>query len=180
VSETYSTWPHASGSSAIIVFVDRASMELTLKAARKAIKSGTELIWSAPDAIMGVKRYKAFQRDRYPAPSELLKSVDAYMTTYAQIEEATSRENAKKRAVPDEDGFITVTRSSKGGVRREEADEVALRRSEKERKKGEGMGNFYRFQMREKRKMVADETLRKFEEDKRRVHEMRARREAKT
>ena len=36
---------HQSGSTAVVVFVDRASMEASLKAAKKTAREGKEIIW---------------------------------------------------------------------------------------------------------------------------------------
>lgn len=79
---------------------------------------------------------------------------------------------ARQRA-PDEDGFITVVRGGRAGpARLEEAQEKAEKQKEKQR----GKEDFYRFQMREKRKERAGELLRGFEEDRRKVEEMKKRR----
>ena len=168
---------HASGATAIVVFVDRPSMELTLKAARKVAKTGQEIVWGGGIdeklAKLGLQKYQKFNQLRYPSQRELLRSVDGYMTTYAQMEEARSKEHARKRQVPDEEGFVTVTRGSKGGLRKEDAEELAL----KQKAKAKGVENFYRFQMREKRKENQEEMLRKFQDDKRKVEEMRRRRQ---
>ena len=74
--------------------------------------------------------------------------------------------------MPDEDGFVTVTRGSRGAARLEETKELV----EKHKEKSKGLEDFYRFQMREKRKEEHAEMLKKFEEDKRKVEEMRQRR----
>jgi ribosomal RNA-processing protein 7 len=104
---------------------------------------------------------------------DLLQSVDSYMSAYSKLEEARSRANAKKRQMPDEEGFITVTKGARGGVvRMEDAKELG----EKQKAKDHGLEDFYRFQMRERRKEVQGEFLRKFEDDKRRVDEMKKRR----
>jgi ribosomal RNA-processing protein 7 len=164
---------HTSGAHAVVVFVDRPSMEASLKAVKKAIKLGTEVIWGKgiEEKVppQGLQRYSIHNKLRYPSRKELLHSVNEYMSAYSQMEEARSREAAKKRQLPDEDGFVTVT---KGAVRREEANEVAERAKEKSK----GFENFYRFQTREKLKEQQGELVRKFEEDKRRVEEMRKRR----
>lgn len=171
--ETLQTFLHTSGSHAIVVFVDRPSMEAGLKAVKKATKLSTEIIWGkgVEERIptQGFQRYAIENRLQYPSRKELLHSVDEYMSAYSQMEEARSREAAKKRQLPDEDGFITVT---KGAVRKEEARELA----EKAKEKSKGFENFYRFQTREKRKEQQGEMIRKFEEDKRRVEEMKQRR----
>ncbi len=175
--ETWNRTIHPSGSHAVVVFVDRPSMEASLKAARKAAKLGTMIIWGEgiEDRVplLGLKHYEAHHTIRYPSRKELLSSVDSYMSLYGQMEEARSREEAKKRQQPDEEGFITVTKGARGGVvRKEDAKELG----EKQKGKEKGIENFYRFQMRERRKEQQGELMRKFEEDKRRVEEMRKRR----
>ena len=171
--ETWQSTLHTSGSHAVIVFLDRPSMEASLKAVKKATKLGTEVIWGKgiEDRLptQGLQRYSIHNKLQHPSRKELLHSVNEYMSAYSQMEEARSRETAKKHQLPDEDGFVTVT---KGAVRREEANEVA----ERAREKGKGFENFYRFQTREKLREQQDELMRKFEEDKRRVEEMRKRR----
>ncbi|EXJ83284.1 hypothetical protein A1O1_06903 [Capronia coronata CBS 617.96] len=167
---------YQSGSSAIVVFVDKPSMELALKAARRVAKSGPSITWGqGAEAILprlGVKRYEHHKHLQFPSRKEVLRSVNGFMTAYAQLEEARSRETARKRQAPDEDGFVTVTRGSRGSVRAEEAKEIA----EKHKEKSKSLEDFYRFQMRNKRKEEQSEMLRKFGEDKRRVEEMRQRR----
>ncbi|EXJ66509.1 uncharacterized protein A1O5_10178 [Cladophialophora psammophila CBS 110553] len=169
-----------SGATAIVVFVDKASMELTLKAAaRRAAKSGTSITWEDVARLgsnemprLGLTRYEHHKSLQYPSRKDLLRSVNAYMTTYSQLEESRSRDNARKRAIPDEDGFITVTRGSRGSARIEEAKESA----EKQKEKAKALEDFYRFQTRERRKQEQEEIVKRFEEDKRKVEEMRARR----
>ncbi|RVX72606.1 hypothetical protein B0A52_04002 [Exophiala mesophila] len=163
---------HPTGSTAVVVFVDRSSMELALKAAKKAVKEGKVTKWESEGSGLGLTRYEHHKQLQYPSRKELLRSVNGFMAVYSQMEEARSKENARKRQLPDEDGFITVTRGSKGGARMEEAKELA----EKAKEKTKGLENFYRFQMREKRKEEHNEMLKKFEDDKRKVNEMRQRR----
>ncbi|KEF56587.1 uncharacterized protein A1O9_06776 [Exophiala aquamarina CBS 119918] len=167
---------HGTGSTAIVVFVDRASMELTLKTARRAVKTGATIEWEdtaqSTSPRFGLTRYEHHKHLKFPSRKKLLRSVNGFMTAYAQMEEARSRENTRKRQMPDEDGFITVTRGSKGGARAEEIKELA----EKHKEKNKGLEDFYRFQMREKRKEQHHKMLRKFEDDKRKVNEMRHRR----
>jgi ribosomal RNA-processing protein 7 len=174
--EVFESSIHMSGASAIVVFVDRPSMELSLKAAKKAAKIEQQIVWGSGIEgklpSLGLKRYEKFNQLRYPSRRELLRCVDGYMTAYAQMEEALSKENARKRQVPDEDGFITVTRGSKGGLRKEEAKELEIQRKDKSK----SFQDFYRFQMREKRKEHQEELLRRFQQDKQRVEEMRKRR----
>lgn len=177
--ETWDRTLHPTGSHGVVVFVDRPSMEASLRAAKKAVKLGTSITWG--EGIehqippLGLKRYQAHHALQYPSRKELLTSVDSYMSAYGRWEEARSREEAKKRQQPDEDGFITVTKGARGGVvRKEDAKELGEKQKEKE--KENGIENFYRFQMRERRKEEQGRLMRQFEEDKRKVEEMRRRR----
>jgi hypothetical protein len=168
---------HANGSHAVVVFVDRPSMEASLRAAKRVIKLSSRIVWGKgikdKVSVLGLQRYKEHNRSQYVSRRELLQSVDSYMSAYSKMEDARSCTDAKKRQLPDEDGFVTVTKGTRGGVvRTEDAKELG----EKQKAKSKGLDDFYRFQMRERRKEEQGEFLRKFEEDKRRVDEMKKRR----
>lgn len=110
----------------------------------------------------------------YPSRRVLQEKVNAYLSAFAALESAHSKRLAKQRSIPDEDGFITVTRGGRAGpARLEEAQAAAERQKEREKKRTGG--DFYRFQSREERKRRENELKRKFEEDKMRVQEMRRR-----
>ena len=172
---------HTPDTHAIVIFIDRPSMESTLRAAKRAtIPTAPPLIWgqgiSDTTPPLGLARYKSDHALRYPGRRALLSSVDAYMTTYARLEEARGREQARKRQVPDEDGFVMVTRGARGGVvRKEDADGSGEKEKQKKRKGGAGDG-FYRFQLRERRKEEQGRLVRRFEEDRKTVEEMRKKR----
>jgi ribosomal RNA-processing protein 7 len=174
---------HRSGSTAIVVFVDAKSAEAVLKVIRKTHKSGkTDRFptWGAgvetKVPALGSSRYINHNVLRYPDTHTLQMNVDAYMTLFNSKEEQKKREDARKRNMPDEDGFVTVTRGGRSGpARREDVEEKRIemeKREEKKRKELEGKG-FYRFQVREKRKLEQGELIKQFEEDKRRVEKLR-------
>lgn len=97
------------------------------------------------------------------------------MTVYAEREASEARAQTRKRQQPDADGFITVTKGGRTGpAKQEAAQELAKRQNEKQK----GLKDFYRFQMRENQKARAGELMRKFEEDRQKVREMRERRGA--
>ncbi|KAJ9494522.1 hypothetical protein H2202_009954 [Exophiala xenobiotica] len=79
---------------------------------------------------------------------------------------------AEELETADEDGFVTVTQGSSRATRAEEAQQLA----EKQKDKNKGLEDFYRFQMRQRRKEEHADMLQKFEHDKRKVEEMRQRR----
>jgi ribosomal RNA-processing protein 7 len=173
-----------SGGSAVVVFVDVKSMEGVLKAVRKLHKSSNSKqerkypVWGEGIAnvpAMGSSRYASHHALRFPEPGTLQHNVDAFMTAFNLNETHRQREATRARNVPDADGFITVTRGGRvGPAKAEEAEKKRKEMEEREKERtGEG---FYRFQVREKRKMEQGELVRRFEEDRRRVEGMRERR----
>lgn len=171
---------HRSGGTAVATFVDAASAELALKEARRAAKSGkATIVWGAGVEgklpALGSARYLAHHRLRFPARHALQESVDAFMTALSAQEVARARALTRLRSQPDEDGFITVGRGGKGDAAREEAAKLKGEELAKRQKKMIGE-DFYRFQVRERKKDEAKDLVRGFEEDRRKVEELRKRR----
>lgn len=170
---------HRSGGTAVVRFVDQASAQVALREAKRAIKNGKDITWGAglegKLPPLGSARYLAHHKLRYPDPAVLQESVDNFMEAFSAQEAERTRQLAKQRSMPDEDGFVTVTRGGRVGPAREEeakAKEEELKKREKNRVKDD----FYRFQVREKKKEAAKDLVRGFEEDRRKVEEMRKRR----
>lgn len=176
-----STWDRKlqkSGAHAVVIFADKPSMESSLKAATKAAKRGTTIVWgeNLPTdriPVLGLNRYVAHERMQYPDRGTLLRTVNEFMTTFTQVAEARKREDRKRLAVPDDDGFVTVSHGPKlNSVAREDEMRELV---EKQKKKAEGLEDFYRFQSREKRKERQNQLIRNFDEDKKRLAEIKAR-----
>lgn len=180
---------HRSGGTAVVRFIDQTSAQLALREAKKAAKSARRIPWApAPtDPELGEARYRRHHALRYPDPAILQESTDIYMAAFAAREAETARQLAKKRMEPDEDGFVTVVRGGRNGPARprEEAEgdaaagaagEGGSATKKKKKHKGNVEEGFYRFQVRERKKREHGELARKFEEDARRVEEMRKRR----
>lgn len=89
------------------------------------------------------------------------------------MEAARTRALKQARSVPDDDGFITVTRGGRAGPARLEEAQAAAEKLKERQKPPE---DFYRFQTREKKKENAERLKREFQEDRKRVERMRARR----
>ncbi|CUS15185.1 unnamed protein product [Tuber aestivum] len=159
-----------SGSTAVVVFVDKPSRDMAIKAAGKV--STTAVVWG--DGIsevinipaLGISRYLTHHNLTHPSKVHLQASVNTFMAVFEGEERARLRALAKRRQVPDEDGFITVLRGGRTAPARQEEVKAALEKKRKDKHEG-----FYRFQVREGRKNQQIELLRKFEEDKRRVAE---------
>lgn len=176
--ETWDRRLHRSGATAVVRFVDRTSAELALREVRRAVKSGRGIRWPTDASIqvppLGSARYLSHHKLRYPDHDTLQSSVDAYMAAFTAVENERARQLARQRSVPDEDGFITVTRGGRNAPASEgqtKAKEEELKKRDKNRVKDD----FYRFQLREKKKEQAKSLVQGFEEDKRRVEEIRRR-----
>lgn len=178
---TWSRQLYRSGSSAVALLADDKSVELALKAIKKLKKQKDYPVWGkgvdnkAPP--LGSQWLKAHNRLSYPGNDVVQASMDAYFTIF-NIKEKEAAQLAKRlRHEPDEDGFVTVTRGGRAApARRAEAEEAKQRMLAKQQKKNDEMTDFYRFQMREKRKSEQVEMLKKFEEDKKKVQAMKQKR----
>ena len=120
--------------------------------------------------------YQAHNAYTYPAPSLLQSSVNAYLSQFSALETIRTHTRKAARSVPDEDGFITVTRGGRTGPARLEDAEKKKAELEERRKNNGVKDDFYRFQNREKRKEAENMLRRRFEEDRERVRGMRERR----
>lgn len=172
------TWEEeirSSGSSAVVVFIDRASAKGAMREIERVVKKPTEILWECRQRL-GEKRYQTHHTLAFPPKPILQKSINAYLSAFTRAEAARNRLRARQRAVPDEDGFITVVRGGRTGPARLEEAEAAKEKLEERKKKRGAKEDFYRFQVREKRKERERELRKKFEQDRRKVAEMRERR----
>lgn len=184
VARLPSTWTrqvHRSGSTAVILLADDKSVDLVLKAISKAHKTKKFPVWG--DGVtekvppLGSHWLSAHNKLSYPPTAILQQSVDAFFTVYNRKEKDAAELAKRLRHEPDEDGFVTVTRGGRAApARKEEAEEAKRRMEEREQKKKDEMGNFYRFQLRERKKVEQAELVKKFEEDRKKVQAMRQKR----
>ncbi|KFX91324.1 hypothetical protein O988_07795 [Pseudogymnoascus sp. VKM F-3808] len=134
---------HRSGSTAVAVLADARCVEHALKAIKKANKSGEYPVWGAgvnSVPALGSSRYMAHQKMTYPPKDELQAAVDNFMAEWNRKEEEAARLAKRQRNVPDEDGFITVTRGGRTGpARQHDADEARKKELEKEEAKRKSM-----------------------------------------
>lgn len=178
------TWTrqlHRSGSTAVILLADEKSAELVLKAVAKLHKTKKFPVWG--DGVtekvppLGSHWLRAHNKLSYP-PTELLQqSVDAFFSVYNRKEKDAAELAKRLRNEPDEDGFVTVTRGGRAApARTEEAEEAKRKMLEREQRKKDEMGNFYRFQLRERKKAEQADLIKQFDEDRKKVQAMRQKR----
>ncbi|KAK0306994.1 hypothetical protein LTR91_014596 [Friedmanniomyces endolithicus] len=178
--EVYEREVRASGGTAVVAFVDRASAEMAVREVRRAVRSGRRVVWDAgvegKVPALGLAGSRAEHALRYPDPAVLQQSVDDFMAAFSAQEAVRAKELARVRSVPDADGFVTVTRGARMVPAAREEDVEKVEESARKREKKKVGEDFYRFQVREKRKEEQLGLVRGFEEDQRRVEEMRRRR----
>jgi ribosomal RNA-processing protein 7 len=164
-----------SGSGAVVVFVDKKSARGALKEVQKAVKEGRSIVWKAGEGL-GIERYKSHNTLIYPNPTLLQASLNAYLTQFNALETARNRLRKTSRSVPDEEGFMTVTRGGRVGPARIEDAEKKKAELDERKRNHRATDDFYRFQNRERRKEAEGLLKRRFEEDRKRVESMRERR----
>ncbi|KAI0134139.1 ribosomal RNA-processing protein 7-domain-containing protein [Xylariales sp. AK1849] len=172
---------HRSGSTAIVLLADEKSVDLVLKAVKKLQKSKKYPTWGegvgdkAPP--LGPQWLKTHNKMSYPGNDAMQAMVDAYFTAYNRKEADAAQLAKAMQNEPDEDGFITVTRGGRTApASQAEAEEAKRKMLERQQKKKDETQNFYRWQLRDKKKAEQAEFLKRFEEDKFKLRAMREKR----
>ena len=179
-----STWARPlrkSGGTAVMVLADEKSVEQVLKAIGKLQKSKKYPVWGdkVGDRVpaLGPQWLKAHNRLAYPDRAVVEEAVDRFFAIFNRKEHEAVELSKRLRNEPDEDGFVTVTRGGRNApAKKEEAEEARKKMVEKQDKKKEEMTNFYRFQLRENKKAEQADLVRRFQEDRQKVAEMREKR----
>lgn len=170
-----------SGSTAVIVLADEKSVEIVLKAIAKVHKSKKYPVWGegveAKVPPLGPRWIQAHNKLSFPPAEILQQSVDAFFAVFNRKEKEAAEMAKRLRSEPDEDGFVTVTRGGRSApARRDEAEEARRKMLDREQKKKEELTNFYRFQLRERKKAEQAELIKKFDEERSKVQAMRQKR----
>ncbi|XP_022305800.2 ribosomal RNA-processing protein 7 homolog A-like [Crassostrea virginica] len=125
--------------------------------------------------LTGIKKWQAEYQQNVCNPQRLQEEIDNYMTAYDEEQEREKRLALEQEGVPDEDGWVTVTRHGKNkGAPRTETMEKKVTSKDKKRQAEKELKNFYAFQMRETKRDKIAELRKKFEEDKQRISLMKA------
>ncbi|EOO02663.1 putative meiotic recombination protein dmc1 protein [Phaeoacremonium minimum UCRPA7] len=179
--ETWSRRLVKSGSTAVVLLADEKSVDLVLKAITKVHKTKKYPVWGesigSKVPALGSQWLRSHNRLSYPDKEALQNSVDAFFTLFNKKEQEANELAKRLRNEPDEDGFVTVTRGGRNApARSDEAEEARRKMLEKQEKKKTEMTNFYRFQLRERKKAEQAELLKRFEEDRKKVSAMKEKR----
>ncbi|KAF4464252.1 RRP7 involved in pre-rRNA processing and ribosome assembly [Fusarium albosuccineum] len=170
-----------SSSTAIVLLADDKSVQLVLKAISKLQKTKKYPSWGAgaSDDIPSLGSSwiaSHLQLSRVDKPTTQ-KAVHAFFNVFNRKEKEAAELAKRLRNEPDEDGFVTVTRGGRAApASRNEAEEAKRRMVERDTKKKSETKDFYRFQMRERRKAEQMALLKRFQEDRKKVNAMREKR----
>ncbi|VVT43503.1 uncharacterized protein SAPINGB_P000015 [Magnusiomyces paraingens] len=164
------------GNRAQIVFVDKASCSRFLSKAKQLYKLDKDVyIWPNDDS--GYKKYISKGFEKFTDPVTLMKSVNEFMNAYNEAEEREKRSRRSKSGLVDEDGFTLVVSNARGSkasiAAQTSATQAKLKLEADKRNKKSQMVDFYRFQIREQKKKATNDLLKKFNEDREKITEMR-------
>lgn len=170
-----------SGSSAVAILADEKSVQLTLKSIAKLQKSRRYPVWGegVPGNVsaLGSQWITSHLRLSRVDKQDTKAAVHAFFTAFNRKEQEAIELAKRLRNEPDEDGFVTVTKGGRAApASRKEAEKAKDRMVEKEAKKKSELKDFYRFQLRERRKDEQQALVKRFEEDRKRVSDMRQKR----
>lgn len=179
----FETWPrrlHGSGGTAVVLLADERSVSVVLKAVGKVHKSKKYPVWGAgveesAATELGAPWLRDHNRLCFPNKAVVQSAVDSFFILFNKREKEAAELAKRMRSEPDEDGFVTVVRGAgrSAPARRDEAEEARRRLAEREERKRQELGGFYRFQLREQKKAEQADLIRRFEEDRKKVSAMR-------
>ncbi|OAA69501.1 hypothetical protein ISF_02771 [Cordyceps fumosorosea ARSEF 2679] len=170
-----------SSSTAVVLLADEKSVQLVLKAISKANKTKKYPVWedesSRGVSPLGVPWISSHLRDSRVDKAAARRSVHAFFNAFNRKEKEAIELAKRLRNEPDEDGFVTVTRGGRTApASKYEAEEAKRRMVEKDSKKKSEMTDFYRFQLRARRKDEQAALMKRFQQDREKVNAMKEKR----
>ncbi|VTJ70406.1 Hypothetical predicted protein [Marmota monax] len=125
----------------------------------------------------GIHKWISDYADSVTDPEALRVEVDTFMEAYDQKIAAEEEKAKEEEGVPDEEGWVKVTRRGRRPVLpRTEAASLRVLEKEKRKRARKELLNFYAWQHRETKMEHLAQLRKKFEEDKQRIELMRAQR----
>jgi len=140
----------------------------SVESAREALKlGGRKKSILCKLGFTGLAKWCSNYVDDRKTVKSIESTVSNFMADYdsRKLEDDTVKKGLQE---PDDDGWVTVTRKN--------PKPVAQGKRYRQRKKKKELLNFYQFQLRESKRQQIAELRRKFEEDKRKVAEMKSKR----
>lgn len=163
----------------LVVFVDKPAANLAFTKVKKYSKSAKELVeWNdqGSEKQASIRFMKQFQQEILPVETTA-DLVSAALEDFDRRESESQKNLKELTNIVDEDGFTLVVgknRKTKRGILGKIAGttEYHTKETDKKMKKKE-KADFYRFQIREKKKLEMNELLKKFKDDQERIKELK-------
>lgn len=160
---------------AIITFIDKSSFQLAFNALKKLSNDAKVTNWPVPS--LGSAFFQEKYQNQILDPAQLSVSVATALADFNRAEQELMEDLKRSTEVVDEDGFTLVVgshRKTKAGIlgKQKLAGTVGLEKANKKLKKKE-KEDFYRFQLREKKKNEMNDLLQKFKQDQERIKTMK-------
>lgn len=159
----------------IVTFIDKASFQLAFNSLKKLSNDSKSTNW--PMAALGSKFLLGKYKQQIYDPAELAASVSSALSDFNRAEQESREELKRLTELVDEDGFTLVVgshRKTKAGImgKQKYAATVGSENAKTKMKKKE-KEDFYRFQLREKKKAEMTDLLKKFKQDQERIKIMK-------
>lgn len=161
----------------LISLVDESAASRLLSKAKKLgeSKKHRKVIAWEQYGPRGAEGYLARHHSKFPEEFELQEKVDEYMELFAEQEERDAEEAARAAEEVDEDGFRLVVYKNRKRLSDMAGPQSAVPEPKRKKKTLE-KSDFYRFQLRENRKQEMSDLLKRYQEDKEKVEELKRRR----
>lgn len=159
----------------IITFIDKASFQLAFNSLKKLSNDSKSTNWPMP--TLGSKFLLGKYKGQICDPAKLAASVSSALSDFNRAEHESREDLKRQTELVDEDGFTLVVgshRKTKAGImgKQKYAATVASDNAKSKMKKKE-KEDFYRFQLREKKKAEMTDLLKKFKQDQERIKIMK-------
>lgn len=172
---------HRSSGTAVALMADEKSVQLALKAIAKLAKTKKHPVWgeglatAVPD--LGASWIASHLRMSRVSKEDTKASVHAFFTAFNRKEREAAELAKRMRNEPDEDGFVTVTKGGRAATAsRMDAERAREKMLDRAAKKKSELTDFYRFQMRERRKDEQRAMVKRMEDTQQRITDMQQKR----
>ncbi|EER34483.1 conserved hypothetical protein [Candida tropicalis MYA-3404] len=159
----------------VVTFVDKSSFQLAFNALKKLSSNGSETEW--PIRQFSSNYYLNKFQQQILDPSALSEKVSQALIDFDKAEQKSIEELQEQKTLVDEDGFTLVVgpqRKTKAGIlgKQKLAATVESEKA-KSKMKSKEKQDFYRFQIRQRKKEEMNDLLNKFKMDQEKVRVMR-------
>jgi len=180
--------PFSSAGFAHVTFEKRESLKKALKGARPLLDSKNDQPLFEQGTTKGIQKWRQSHLDTYVKDiTKLQQEVDQYMWVFDKEKMEAKKKVENLTSVPDNDGWVTVTRKGNNkntvGAKGKTVGIAKLDQETKkkilEKEKSKHKDDFYRFQRSQNKTNYITQLRMRFEEDKKRIENMKTARKFK-